>query len=60
MMSFDGKDCESDTNSGSVAKDREDSWNDGRLSVKSVTPSVIRRGLCMVRDEGNNKFCKQK
>ena len=60
MMSFDVKDCESDTNSDSVAKDREDSWNEGRLSVKSVTPSVIRRGLCMVRDEGNTKFCKQK
>jgi hypothetical protein len=59
-MSFDTKDCESDTDLGSANKDSGDSWNEGRLSVKSVTPSVIRRGLCMVRDEGNNKFDKHK
>ena len=25
---------------------------EGRPNIKSATPSVIRRGLCMVRDKG--------
>ena len=31
----------------------EDTLNKGTLSITSVTPSVIRRGLCTVRDGGN-------
>ena len=54
MMSFDVK----DTNLGTDNKENEEFGNEGRLSIKSMTHSVIRRGLCMVRDEGNYKFWK--
>ena len=27
-------------------------WNEGRQKLNSATPSVIRRGLCMVRNQG--------
>ena len=52
MMSFDVK----DTNLGTDNKENEEFCNEGRLSIKSMTHSIIRRGLCMVRDEGNYKF----
>jgi hypothetical protein len=55
-MSLCEKYCQLDTDLDSVTKDSEDSWNEGRLSIKTVTPSVIKRGLCMVRDEGNDTF----
>ena len=27
-------------------------WKEGSLNKKKATPSIIRRGLCMVRNEG--------
>ena len=27
-------------------------WNEGRQKLNTASPSVIRRGLCMVRDQG--------
>jgi hypothetical protein len=60
MMSV--QDCESDNDSEIfTSKDSEVLWKEGRLNIKSATPSVIRRGLCMVRDEGNIKqiICKR-
>ena len=27
-------------------------WNEGRQKLYTASPSVIRRGLCMVRDQG--------
>lgn len=33
-------------------------WNGGRQKLSSATPSVIRRGLCMVRNQSKMNIFK--
>ena len=51
-MSLCEKYCQLDTDLDSVTIDSEDSCNEGRLGIKNVNP--LRKGLCVVRDEGND------
>lgn len=53
-MSLCEKYCQLDTDLDSVTIDSEYSCNEGRLGIKNVNPSLIRKGLCVVRDEGND------
>jgi hypothetical protein len=52
-MNLNLQECESNNDAETnTSKDSEVLWKEGRLSIKSATPSVIRRGLCMVRTGG--------
>jgi hypothetical protein len=50
-MSF--RELQSDCDQDPVtSKDSDVIWREGVLNIKPATPSIIRRGLCMVRNEG--------
>jgi hypothetical protein len=52
-MNLNVQKCESNNDAETkTSKDSEVLWKEGRLDIKSATPSVIRRGLCMVRNGG--------
>ena len=42
----------SNHNGAKLCNDPNASWNELRKNVHCATPSVIRRGLCMVRNQG--------
>ena len=56
-MSFNVKDDESKIDKDVFpSKEVNVTLVEGRPNIKSATPSVIRRGLCMVRDKGKAIF----
>ena len=54
-MSFDKQDFEYD-NTDNISIPSKLKRAEGKPALKCATPSVIRKGLCMLRDKGNN-YC---
>ena len=44
----------SDDKTNYSKSDDKQRWSEDRHVLKCSTPSVIRKGLCMVRDKGNS------
>ena len=51
-MSSDDKSYDSQ-NQDNVSM-KQERWSEDKPVLKCSTPSVIRKGLCMVRDQGNS------
>ena len=51
-MNFDDEDYESQ-NKDNLSVQKQLKLGEGKPTLKCATPSVIRKGLCMVRDKGN-------
>ena len=51
-MSSDDKSYDSQNQDNVSTKKQR--WSEDKPVLKSSTPSVIRKGLCMVRDQGNS------
>ena len=51
-MSFDKQDFEYD-NTDNISIPSKSKRAEGKPALKCATPSVIRKGLCMLRDKGN-------
>ena len=42
-------------NTDNLSTSSTSKWTEVNPTLKSATPSVIRKGLCMLRDKGNKK-----
>ena len=56
-MSFKEEDYES-KNKDNISLSNQVKLCEGKQTLKCATPSVIRKGLCMVRNKGNQYLCK--
>ena len=43
-------------NEDNLSVQRQLKLGEGKTTLKCATPSVIRKGLCMVRDKGNQQL----
>ena len=51
-MSYSVKD-ETSQDGDNMSNSSKSKWTEVKPTLKCATPSVIRRGLCMLRDKGN-------
>ena len=56
-MSFNEEDNES-KDKDNISLSNQVRPCEGKQTLKCATPSVIRKGLCMVRNKGNQYLCK--
>ena len=54
-MNFNEEDYESQ-NEDNLSVQKQLKLGEGKPTLKCATPSVIRKGLCMVRDKGNQQL----